>query len=700
MFRYLIFLSFLVAGCKSNKIVNTITSPNKQVSLNVNVDAEGKPYYEVSFDGQPAINRSYLGLVFREMDMTKGFEVVNAVQSSYDDTWEPVLGEVARIREHYNQLTVSLKNKEGRTMDVFFRVFEDGLGFRYQIPHQQGLDTVTTEDEISEFAMTGDHKTWWIPGDYDSNEHVYSTTAISKIDAFAYNAPDYEKKIYTQHIVLPNAVQTPLAMKAQNGVHFCLHEAALKDFPALHLRVIRPNTFKASLIPSKDSTIKSVNTLPLLTPWRSINISKDAAGLLTSKLILNLNDPCAIKETNWIKPQKYVGIWWEMHIGKSTWEYGVRQASNQSIIKPHGRHGATTENTKRYIDFAAAHGFDGVLVEGWNQGWEDWFGKWQDSVFSFTSPYPDYDLDYLAKYAREKGTRLIMHHETSSAVTNYESQMKAAFDVMNTHDVTTVKTGYVGKIIPKGEWHDGQWMVNHYLRVATSAADHKIMVNMHESHRPAGMNRTYPNWLSCEASRGMEFNAWSAGNPPEHETILPFTRIMGGGFDYTPGIFETRMNVYNKDKKEIVHTTVAKQLALYVTLYSPLIMAADLPENYSKRLDIFQFIKDVPADWQDTRILNAKIGDYLTVARKDKRSENWFLGSITDENARQYDVTLDFLDEGFTYDATVYEDGEGAHWQNNPYPVRIRKVVVKKGDQLPLRLADGGGVAVSIMKRK
>ena len=684
-----------IMSCHSVPKEIKVASPDGNIVLQAGTETGGVVYYKVDYKGKTVIDTSGLGILGKNLNLTKGFEVSDVVYNSHKGSWKPVLGEVAEIVENYNEMKLSLKAESGQKMDVIFRVFDDGLGFRYHIPKQGTTDTMTVLDEVSEFALTGDHQSWWIPGDYDSNEHVYSTSNLSEIDAFAYNAPSYEKKIYTQHIVLPKAVQTPFTMKAADGVHLCIHEAALKDFPALHLNYMGNNMMKAQLIPSADSTVKSINVLPFTSPWRSVNIAGDAAGLLNSKLILNLNDPCALAETSWIKAQKYVGIWWLMHIGKASWDY----AGGSKDGKPHGRHGATTENTKKYIDFAAQHGFDGVLVEGWNVGWEDWFGKWQDSVFNFSQPYPDYNIDELSKYAADKGVKIIMHHETSSAVTNYEKQMESAYQFMNKYGINTVKTGYVGKIIPKGEWHDGQWMVNHYLRVAKATADHKIMVNMHESHRPAGMNRTYPNWLSCEASRGMEFNAWSAGNPPEHETILPFTRIMGGGFDYTPGIFETRMNMHDKNKKEIVHTTVAKQLALYVTLYSPLQMAADLPEMYEKRMDVFQFIKDVPADWQDTRVLNAEVGDYVSIARKDKFSQNWFIGSISDEKARKFEFKLDFLDEGASYEATLYEDGEGAHWQNNPYPVKISKRKIKKGDVLTVNLAEEGGTAISLMKQ-
>ena len=667
-------------------------SPNKKIALTFGLDSNGAPWYSLDFNKKAVIKSSALGMKTKAYDLHDGFTIINKTTRKEDNTWQTVWGEVAEIRDHYNELKVELSNAQKRKMNIIFRVYNDGIGFRYEFP---GTGEMITTDELTQFALASDNTVWWIPGDWDSNEHRYTTSKVSEIDCAPYQI---DNRIFTQHIVDEKSVQTPLTMQMPNGIHLSIHEAGLKDFTAMQLHIdTKTLVYTAALIPSAEAGVKSRNKLPFATPWRSIIVSKDAAGIIESKLTLNLNDPCTYKETSWIKPQKYVGIWWLMHVGKATWDYAGGQDMNSANgLKPHGRHGATTENTKKYIDFAAKNGFDGVLVEGWNIGWEDWFGKQIDSVFSFTTPYPDYDIEYLTKYAKEKGVRIIMHHETSSAVTNYESQMDDAYRYMQSHNMNAAKTGYVGKIIPRGEWHDGQWMVKHYVRVAEKMANYQLMVDAHEAVRPTGLHRTYPNWLACEAARGTEFEAWSVGNPPDHTVIMPFTRILGGPMDYTPGIFETRMNTYDPKKKEVIHTTVAKQLALYVTMYSPLQMAADLPENYEKRMDVFQFIKDVPADWQDTKVLTAAIGDHLTIARKQKGSHDWYLGSITDENARNLSVKLSFLDKGLNYEATIYEDGPGADWDKNPYPVAIRKIMVKKGDMLDFKLAPGGGTAISM----
>ena len=690
---------FLFVSCQSTDQTKTamLESPNQIVAIDVNLTQTGQPFYKITFNGKEVVAQSLLGFDIKGQNFKDGFKIIGQNTRSYDGTWRPVTGEVAEIKEHFNELTLNLENAEGKKMNLIFKAFDDGAGFRYEIPAQNGLKEIVVNNELTEFQMTGDHKTWWIPGDWDSNEHVYTTSKISEIDATPYN--EAPTPIHTQHIVDVYSVQTPLAMQLEDGTHLVIHEAALWDYPAMQLHIDRQALkYNAQLIPSANADVKSINSLPFKSPWRSILTSKDAAGIIDSKLTLNLNDPCVLDDVSWIKPVKYVGIWWEMHVGTSTWDmYGSQDMSSATNRKPSGKHGATTENTKRYIDFAAEHGFDGVLVEGWNIGWEDWFGKWIDTVFSFTTPYPDYDIDFLSKYAADKGVKIIMHHETSSAVTNYESQMEDAYDFMKKYGMEAVKTGYVGKIIPKGEWHDGQWMINHFRRVAEATAKHEIMLNAHEAVRPFGQSRTFPNWYACEAARGNEFNAWSAGNPPEHETIMPFTRNLGGGFDYTPGIFETRMNTYDPKKPEVVHTTVAKQLALYVTMYSPLQMAADLPENYEKRLDVFQFIKDVPVDWQDTKVLHAAIGDHVGLARKEKGSDNWWIGSITDEEPRSFDLKLDFLDDGKTYEATIYEDGEGAHWKDNPYPVNIRKVEVRKRDVIKVNLTASGGAAIGVV---
>lgn len=672
--------------------VRTLRSPGKHTTVKIALTPEGVLHYQITYRKKTVVDWSRMGFKTKDFDLSQGFELLGSTITSHDEVWAPVWGEVANIRNHYREMACQLRNQQGRLLTVRFRAYDEGVGFRYEFPEQPGVKKVQIADEFTEFKMTGDHTAWWIPGDFDSNEHVYTTCPISAIDGRIY---DREQNIYTKHIPYPSHVQTPITMRMANGTHISIAEAGLVDFGAMHLETdVRSLRFKAFLIPSPDSAMKSTNTLPFHTPWRAVLLGKDAAGLLESKLILNLNDPSKIKDPSWIKAQKYIGIWWEMHIGKATWEYADSEG------KPNGRHGANTANAKRYIDFAAKYGFDGVLVEGWNTGWETWYGHWKDEVFDFTKAYPDYDVEEVVRYAHEKGVRIIMHHETSSAVTSYERQMDDAYAFMKKHGMNTVKTGYVGKIIPRGEWHDGQWMNNHYVRVAERTAQNQIMVNMHESVRPSGLHRTWPNWLANEAARGQEFNAWSSGNPPEHECILPFTRLLGGPMDYTPGIFEVRMSTYDPIKTEVVHTTVAKQLALYVTLYSPLQMAADLPENYEKRLDVFQFIRDVPVDWSDTRILNAAVGDYITIARQEKGSEDWYLGSITDEESRRFSVTLDFLPKGKTYEATIYADGPGAHWKENPYPVAIRKRTVRRGDVLPINLAAGGGCAIALKQKR
>jgi hypothetical protein len=695
--RILLFLAILLwhAYLAAQAFSTDVYSPNKLLRLKAGLNQTGTPYYSVTFNKQLLIGESKLGFKTAQFDLKDGFSLVQQKSNTHQEKWTPVWGETANIMDHYNEWTMELRDKTGHLIQLIFRVYNEGIGFRYVFPAQEGLSEIRFTDELTEFKMTGDHQAWWIPGDYDSNEHVYSTSTISQINTDPYTV---EKSIYTQHIVDKYNVQTPLTMRTRSGVHLSIAEAALVDFPAMHLSTeVNALKFKSFLIPSPDPAIKSTNKLPFSTPWRAILIAPDAPGLLTNHLILNLNEPCKIKDVSWIKPQKYVGIWWEMHVGKSTWDYaGSQNAGTAQGLVPTGKHGATTANTKKYIDFAAKYGFDGVLVEGWNVGWEDWFGKMKDEVFDFSKPYPDYDMDALSKYAKEKGVKIVMHHETSSAVPSYERQMRDAYIYMKNHGINTVKTGYVGHLLPKGEWHDGQWMINHYIRVAEETAKNNIMLDAHEPVRPSGLHRTYPNWLACEAARGQEFNAWSKGNPPEHECILPFTRILGGPMDYTPGIFEVRMNTYDPNKKEVVHTTVAKQLALYVTLYSPLQMAADLIENYEKRLDVFQFIRDVPVDWDKTVVPAAAVGDYIITARKQKGQAHWYLGAITDENPLTKTISLSFLEKGKVYEATIYEDGPGAHWEKNPYPVNIRKLKVTRNSKLKIQMAAGGGYAAAI----
>lgn len=673
----------------------SVASPNGKIKVSFGLSAKGEPYYSVSYLSKSIIGKSKMGFLARNGSLKDQFTLASSKSATFDENWKPVWGEVASIRNHYNELTVSLQQKGGKALDITFRAFDDGVGFRYAFPAQSGQDSLFVQDELTEFQMTGDHTAWWIPGDWDSNEHLYSTTLVSKIDASNYLKE--ETSISTMHIVDVKNVATPIVFKTGNGMHIAIHEAALVNFPAMQLHTDNAaKKFTAFLVPSADPDVKARVALPYHTPWRSILISPDAAGILRSKLILNLNEPNKLSDVSWIKPTKFVGIWWEMHIGKSTWDYSGTKNANAFELKASGKHGATTENAKKYIDFAAKNGFNGVLVEGWNTGWEDWFGKWKEDVFDFQTPYPDYDLKGLAAYSISKGAPLIVHHETSAAATSYEKYMDKAYTLMTGLGLHSIKTGYVGRIIPRGEYHDGQWMINHYNRVLEKAASYKIMVDAHEPVRPTGLHRTYPNLMACEAARGNEFNGWSRGNTPEHETILPFTRLLGGPMDYTPGIFDITFHKYKQGFQ--VHTTVAKQLALYITLYSPIQMAADLPENYEGKPE-FQFIRDVAVDWDDTKILNAAIGDYITIARKAKGTPNWFIGSITDENPRDFTLKLDFLDAGKKYDAIVYEDGKDASWDKNPMTVNIRKVSVKKGDVLKLKLAAGGGCAVSLMQK-
>ena len=580
-------------------------------------------------------------------------------------------------------------------MDIVFRVFADGVGFRYEFPKQPGIKYFIVTDELTQFNLTGNHKAFWIPGDYDTNEYPYTTSKLSEID----NKELVDNSTAIAVRVAPDryAVQTPLMMKTQDGLYINLHEAALVNYPAMQLHV-NDSTYQLSarLVPDALGN-KAYLHAPFHTPWRTIIVSNKAEDILASKMILNLNDPSAIQNTSWITPMKFVGVWWEMQTGKGTWSYSDYPDSTDvsGNLIPNGKHSANTANVKRYIDFASKNGIKGVLVEGWNTGWEDWFGNWKENVFDFVTPYPDFNVKELENYAASKGVDIIMHNETSGSATNYERQMDTAFRFMNQFGYKAVKTGYVGKIIPRGEHHDGQWMVNHYLRSIEKAASYNVMIDIHEPMRPTGLQRTWPNFLACEAARGNEYNAFSNGNAPDHETILPFTRLMGGPMDYTPGIFKLRD--YSSDKTRQVHTTLAKQLALYVTLYSPLQMAADFPENYEAHMDAFQFIKDVPVDWDDTKILAAEPGDYIAIARKGKGSNNWFLGAITDETARQLNADLSFLDKGKKYVATIYADADNADWKTNPEAYTIKKMVVNNTTHLLLKLAPGGGAAVSIV---
>ena len=703
---YLPMRKFLLAVClltaafgASAQATGPLRARLDNVSLTVALGPDGHPTYAVAYGPKTVIAPSRLGLSFAD---GKGFEgplvVVGSETKDVDETWQPVWGEVKTIRNHYQQLTVHLRQPapNGRKLDIVFRVFADGVGFRYEVPAQRGLAYFTVQDEHTEFNLTANHKAFWIPGDYDSNEYTYTTSRVSEVNTTPIQ-PIQQKSA-------PTRVQTPLMLKSDDGLYINIHEAALVNYPAMFLNV-DTQTFclSSQLVPDATGTgAKAYLQAPEHTPWRTIVVADNAPAVLASKLILNLNEPNKLPETSWIQPQKFVGVWWEMHVNKASWNYAdtsnIKLAgTNWNALKNNGHHGANTANVKRYIDFAAQHKIQGVLVEGWNVGWEDWANNWKEEVFDFVTPYPDFDVDELQRYAAGKGVKLIMHHETSSAVTNYERRQDAAYRFMKAHGYDALKTGYVGRIIPRGEHHDGQWMVNHYVRTAQLTADNRIMVDMHEAVRPTGLHRTYPNWMANEAARGNEFNAWSSGNPPEHETILPFTRLMGGPMDYTPGIFQIKLDDWNpaRNKGKQVHTTLAKQLALYVTMYSPLQMAADLPEAYNQHLDAFRFIEDVAVDWDDTRILAAEPGDYLTTVRKAKGKDEWYLGSITDENARQQPVKLDFLTPGQRYEATIYADGKGASWDKNPMAYRITKQEVNSKSALTLQLAPGGGAAVS-----
>ncbi|MEW6508158.1 MAG: glycoside hydrolase family 97 protein [Bacteroidota bacterium] len=713
--KQIITLFFLTAFSVSS--AQSIKSPDGNLVLTFKLTSDGIPAYKLGYKNYEVVKESRLGLKLKDMyantgidklspsaenvpSLDKGFVTSKVDSSIVDEIWHPVWGEVSSIRNNYRELAVTLlqPTQNNRQMIIRFRLFNDGLGFRYEFPMQDNLNYFTVADELTQFSLTEDHIAFWIPGDYDTNEYYYTKSTLSKVDA---TYATKVNEIFSKTIIGKNFVQSPLMMKTSEKLYINIFEAALVDYPAMHLEIDQSNFILTShLVPDAVGN-KAYMQTPCKTPWRTVIVSDKAADILASKTILNLNEPSKIDDTSWIKPMKYVGIWWEMHVGTASWNYAnvnnvCLKSTDWKSLKPNGIHGATTERTKRYIDFAAKHGFDGVLVEGWNVGWEDWFGKWKEEVFDFVTPYPDFDVEEISNYAASKNVKMIMHHETSSSVTNYERRMDEAYDFMKKYGYPAVKTGYVARIIPRGEFHDGQWMVQHYVRVAERLAKNKLMLNAHEAVRPTGLHRTYPNWLACESARGNEFNAWSVGNPPEHETILPFTRLMGGPMDYTPGIFQIKMNYYNPDKKEQVHTTLAKQLALYVTLYSPLQMAADIPENYEKHLDAFQFIKDVAVDWDDTKYIEAEPGDFITVARKTKGKNEWFIGAITDENGRTAEIPLNFLDNNKNYTATIYADAKDAHWEKNPMSYEIINKSVTSKDVLKIILAPGGGCAIRI----
>ena len=687
----------------------TVSSPNGAISVSFSLADGGRPTYEMTYKGRPVVKPSHLGLElakdkhatkgFAETSLMDGFTESHSEVSSFDETWKPVWGETATIRNHYNELLVSLsQDHTGRQMNIRFRVYDDGMGLRYEFPQQDSLVYFIVKEEHTQFAMTGDHTAWWLPGDYDTQEQETQESRLSEIRARFHDAVNWSNSSVANFS--ETGVQTSLQMKSQDGLYINIHEAALVNYPAMHLNLDDKHmVFESWLTPDATGN-KAYVQVPFNTPWRTVMVSDDARDMLSSNLILNLNEPCKIEDTSWIHSTKYCGVWWEMIVGKSSWNYTDDLPSvdiykvDWNHVRPNGRHAANTENVKRYIDFAAKNGLQEVLVEGWNIGWEDWANRWKWDVFDFVTPYPDFDIQYLNEYAHSKGVKLMMHHETSSSTINYERHLEDALNLMNRYGYDAVKTGYVGDIIPRGDFHFSQSMVNHYQYVVEQAAKHHVMVNGHEAVRPTGLCRTWPNLVGNESARGTEYEAFG-GSAPSHTVILPFTRLQGGPMDYTPGILETQLSTWS-DNPSWVRTTLCGQLALYLTMYSPLQMAADLPENYEKYDDAFQFIRDVATDWDDSRYLEAEPASYMTVARKAKGTDRWFIGGKCNEDGHQSDLRLDFLDKGKKYVCTVYADAKDADYEKNPKAYTITRRTVKQGDRLRLKMAPGGGFAVSL----
>ncbi len=703
-----------------------LTSPNGELEMNFSLNQAGAPTYDLYYKGQAVIKPSTLGLELKKEDANKktdfewterkdkegldaktnlmtGFSIADTRTSTFDETWKPVWGEESQIRNHYNELAVTLNQPENdRYIVIRFRLFDDGLGFRYEFPQQKNLNYFIIKEEHTQFAMTGDHTAFWIPGDYDTQEYDYTISRLSEIRGLMKGAitPNSSQTVFS-----PTGVQTALMLKTDAGLYINLHEAALVDYSCMSLNLDDKNmVFESWLTPDAQGD-KGYMQTPCTSPWRTVIVSDDARDILASRITLNLNEPCKYTDTSWIHPVKYVGVWWDMITNKGTWAYtndvySVKLGqTDYSKTKPNGKHSANTENVKRYIDFAAENGFDAVLVEGWNEGWEDWFGKSKDYVFDFVTPYPDFDVKEIHRYAASKGIKMMMHHETSSSVRNYERHMDKAYQFMVDNGYNSVKSGYVGDIIPRGEHHYGQWMVNHYLYAVTKAADYKIMVNAHEAVRPTGLCRTYPNLIGNESARGTEYESFG-GNKVYHTTILPFTRLIGGPMDYTPGIFEMDCSKMNPGNTSHVRSTLARQLALYVTMYSPLQMAADIPENYKRFMDAFQFIKDVALDWDKSLYLEAEPGEYITIARRAKGTDDWYMGCTAGYNGHESNLKLDFLTPGKKYEATIYADAKDAHWETNPQAYTITKKKVTSKTKLKLKAAVGGGYAISIKEIK
>ncbi len=700
--KFLYILSFTVLLSVFN-LANSqeLKSPNSILTMTFSLENDGTPTYELSYKNKDVIKPSHLGLELKDdkKSLLNDFAILKTENSTFDDTWTPVWGEEKEIRNHYNELAVSLKqNKTNRIVIIRFRLFNEGLGFRYEFPQQENLVYFVIKEERSQFAMTGDHTAFWIPGDYDSQEYDYTESKLSEIrEKFDKSVTDNA----SQEQFSKTGVQTALMMKTTDGLYINLHEAALINYSCMHLNLDEESMIFESWLTPDVNGDKGYMQAPCNTPWRTIMVSDDARDILTSKITLNLNDPCKIEDTSWIKPVKYIGVWWEMITGKSSWSYTDELPAIQlgvtdySTVKPNQTHAANNTKVKRYIDFASEHGFDGVLVEGWNEGWEDWFGKSKDYVFDFVTPYPDFDVEEIHKYAKSKGVKMIMHHETSGSTRNYERHMDTAYQFMKDNGYDAVKSGYVGNIMPRGEHHYSQWIINHYQYALEKAADYEVMVNAHEAVRPTGICRTYPNLIGNESARGTEFQAFG-GSKSNHVTILPFTRLIGGPMDYTPGIFEMDISKLNPNNNSHVNSTIANQLALYVTMYSPLQMAADLPEHYEQFMDAFQFIKDVAIDWDESLYLEAEPGHYITVARKEKASNNWFIGNVNGNNSRTSNIKLNFLEKGKTYMATIYADARDAHYKTNPqaYTIKIKKVTSKS--KLSQLSVPGGGYAISI----
>jgi len=694
-------LSTIVFSCtSSSKFDTNVSSPDGSIKMAFNLNEKGQPFYDVTYNKDEVIKTSTLGFDLKEAPSLNGdFKILNATSSSFEEVWEMPWGEQTEVENKYNQLKVELQETSAlkRKLTVVFRVYNDGLGFRYEFPEQENLSEVIITDENTQFNLTDDYTVWWQPADWDSYEYLYNTTKFSKINAISKrNNPNGYDIPY-------NAVNTPVTMKTNSGLYLSFHEAGLIDYAGMTLKVDTLNyAMESELVGSEVTGFKVKRTTPFTTPWRTIQIAEKAGDLIESKLILNLNEPNKLGDISWFKPTKYTGIWWEMHLGKSTWDRGGQQdmTSFTTDAKPQGKHGATTENAKAFIDFSAKNNIGAVLVEGWNTGWEHWIGfEDREGVFDFVTPYPDYDLNEVVRYGKEKGVEIIMHHETSAATETYEKQQDTAYALMKSLGIHSVKSGYVGEILPKGEYHHGQYMVNQYNNAVIKAANYEVAVDTHEPIKATGLRRTYPNWISREGLRGQEYNAWASdgGNPPEHLSIVAFTRMLAGPIDYTPGIFDIKFDKWKKNNQ--VNTTIAQQLALYVVIYSPIQMAADLIENYEGN-PAFQFIKDVGVDWQKTKVLNGEIGDFVTIARKEKNSENWFVGGITDENSREIELSFDFLSPNTSYEAIIYKDGENAHWDKNPTAINIRKIEIKNQSNLKLKLAPGGGFAISLKPLK